>query len=171
MRPVIAFVLALVLVSVQAAVLRFAGGGAVSLALALPIVVYLGLEAGSVDGVVGAAAVGYVLDLSSGGPKGLLTFLAVMLFLVSRAVGGSLSVQGKTAFAILSAAGAFLVGVGALGLIGLVATDEAAPTLALVRRVGVEALLTGLFSPFVRWAMRRLDKLLVREEPTIWLKR
>jgi hypothetical protein len=56
-RPVVAFVLALVLSAVQAGLLHFVGGGAAPLTLALPIVVYLGLRAGEVDGAVGAAAV------------------------------------------------------------------------------------------------------------------
>src|SRR5919108_1102571 len=102
MRPFSAFVFALVLASVQAALLRWVGGGAVSLALALPVVVYLGLHAGNVDGAVGAAAVGYVIDLMAGGPKGLMTFLAVALFLFSRLAGAALAVQGLARFAGLS---------------------------------------------------------------------
>src|ERR671937_2036856 len=114
MRAILSFALALVLASMQAALLRWFGGGSVSVALALPVVVYLGLHAGNVDGALGAAAVGYVVDLMSGGPKGLMTFLAVALFLFSRLAGAALAVQGRAGFAVLTGVGTFLFGVAAL---------------------------------------------------------
>ena len=164
MRPVVAFLLALVLASFQAALLRYLGGGAASLALALPIVVYLGLNGGNVDGAVGAAAVGYVVDLMAGGPKGLMTFLAVALFLFSRLVGGALSVQGKIGFAVLSFVGTFLYGLAALLFTRAVSPDESAPSFSLLGRMLLEALLTGLVAPLVMLAMRRLEGFYVREE-------
>lgn len=164
MRPVVAFLFALVLVSVQAALLRYLGGGAASLALALPIVVYLGLHGGNVDGAVGAAAVGYVVDLMAGGPKGLMTFLAVALFLGSRFAGGALSVQGMAGFAVLSGVGTFLYGAAALLLTRAVSPDQSAPAFSLLGRMLVEAFLTGLLAPLVLLAMRRVERLYVREE-------
>jgi len=165
-RPVIAFAFALVLSAMQAALLHHLGGGAVSLALALPVVVYLGLHAGNVDGAVGAAAVGYVIDLMAGGPKGLMTFLAVALFLFSRLAGAALSVQGKSGFAVLSGAGTFLYGFAALLLTRAVSPAESAPGFALLGRMLVEALLTGAVSPLVLIAIRRVDGLFAsREEP------
>ena len=164
MRPIVAFAFALVLVSLQAALLRYVGGGAASLALALPIVVYLGLHGGNMDGAVGAAAVGYVIDLMAGGPKGLMTFLAVSLFLFSRLAGGALSVQGKVGFAILSGVGTFLYGLAALLFTRAVSTDESSPGFSLVGRLLVEALLTGLLAPIILVAMRRVERLYVREE-------
>jgi hypothetical protein len=164
-RPVFAFAAALLLVSVQAALLRFIGGGAFSLSLALPVVVYLGLSAGNVDGAVGAAAVGYVIDLMAGGPKGLMTFLAVALFLFSRLAVAALSIHGKTGFAVLSTVGTFLFGLGALLLTRAVSPAETAPGFRLLGRVLVDALLTGALSPLVLLGMRRLDGLFAREEP------
>lgn len=165
MRPVFAFAVALLLASVQAAVLHHLGGGAISLSLPLPVVIYLGLSAGNVDGAVGAAAVGYVLDLVAGGPKGLMTSLSVALFLTSRLAGAALSIHGKTGFAALSAVGTFLFGLGAILLTRAVSPIEVAPGFRLLGRVLVDALLTGLLSPLVLVAMRRLDALFAREEP------
>jgi hypothetical protein len=164
MRPVAAFLVALALASVQAAVLRYAGGGALSLALALPVVVYLGLFAGNVDGVVGAAAVGYVVDLMAAGPKGLMTFLAVALFLFSRLVGAAVAVQGRTGFAVLTGVGTFLYGFVALLFMRAVSPAESAPGFSLVGRLLVEALGTAALSPLVFEVMRRVDGLFVREE-------
>lgn len=159
------FALALVLVSLQAALLRYLGGGSVSVAVALPIVVYLGLHAGNVEGAVGAAAVGYVVDLAAGGPKGLMTFLGVALFLFSRLVGAALSVQGKLGFGLLSGVGTFLYGAAALLFTRAVSPAESAPGLALLGRVAVEALLTGLLAPFVLALLRRAEILFTRDEP------
>ena len=164
MRPIFAFVFALVLASVQAALLRYLGGGAVSLALALPIVVYLGLHAGNVDGAVGAAGVGYVVDLMAGGPKGLMTFLAVALFLFSRVAGAALSVQGIAGFAVLSGVGTALYGLAALAFSQAVSPAESAPAYSLLWRVLVESVLTGALSPLVLLAMRWLEGLYAREE-------
>jgi len=165
LRPVLAFAAALLLVSVQAALLRFVGGGAFSLSLALPVVVYLGISASNVEGSVGAAAVGYVLDLMAGGPKGLMVFLAVALFLSSRLAGAALSIHGKTGFAVLSAVGSFLFGLGALLLTRAVSPVETTPSFGLLGRVLVDAILTGALAPLVLAGMRRLDGLFAREEP------
>jgi hypothetical protein len=165
MRPLFVSAFALVLVSLQAVLLHHLGGGAVSVALALPIVVYLGLHAGNVEGAVGAAGVGYVLDLMSGGPKGLMTSLAVALFLFSRLAGGALSIQGSLGFALLSGAGTFLYGVLALLVTGAVSPGDSAPGLGLFGRVLVEAIATGFAAPLVLAALRRVEGLFAREEP------
>ncbi len=169
MRAIFTFALALVLTSLQAALLLHLGGGEVSVALALPIVVYLGLFAGNVEGAVGAAAVGYVVDLMAGGPKGLMTFLAVALFLFSRLVGTALSIQGKLGFAVLSGVGTFLYGSGALLLTRAVSSEESAPALGLVGRVLVEAIATGVLSPLLLVLLRRVERLFTRDEPGLLL--
>jgi len=164
LRPVLAFAVALVLCGLQTALLLYLGGGSFSLALALPVVVYLGLKGGNVDGAVGAAAVGYVVDLMAGGPKGLMTFLAVALFLFSRLAGTALSVRGKLGFALLSGTGTFLYGLGAFALTRIVSPPEAAPGWRLLGRVAVEAVLTGVLAPLVLLLMRWIDSLVAREE-------
>ncbi len=164
-KPLLHLVLALLLVSLQAVLLHHVGGGAFSVALALPCVVYLGLRAGILDGALGAAAVGYVLDIVAGGPKGLMTFLAVLLFLLSRLVGASLDVRGRLGFAVLSGIGTFLFGFGAWLLTRYISTPLAAPGARVLGRVLVEAVLTGLVSPAVGWLMQQIDRLVEREEP------
>jgi rod shape-determining protein MreD len=162
---VLALVAALLLAALQAALLRWVGGGVFSVSLALPVVVYLALHAGNVDGALGAAAVGYVLDLLAGGPKGLLTFLAVALFLVSRLAVAALSIHGKTGFALLSGFGTFAVGFAGLLLTRAVSPAESAPGFGLLGRMAVDAALTGALSPVVLLALRRVDGLFAREEP------
>ncbi|HTT72514.1 MAG TPA: hypothetical protein VMG32_14915 [Anaeromyxobacteraceae bacterium] len=171
MRPFVAFLLALLLAALQASLLHFCGGGAVSLALPLTIVVYLGLRAGNVDGAVGSALVGYVIDLMAGGPKGLMTSLAVVLFLSSRLTGAALSVQGKTGFAVLCGVGTFLYGLVALLFTRAVSPPESQPSLALLGRLFVEALVTGALSPLLMLLLRRIDALWEREDPSLLLLR
>jgi hypothetical protein len=165
LRPILAFVVALALCGLQTALLRYLGGGSVPLAMALPVVVYLGLHGGNVDGAVGAAAVGYIVDLMAGGPKGLMTFLAVALFLFSRLAATALSVRGKLGFALLSGIGTFLYGVGAFVLTRIVSPPESAPGWRLLGRMAVEAAVTGMLSPLVLLLMTRIDSLVAREEP------
>jgi hypothetical protein len=94
-----------------------------------------------------------------------MTFLAVALFLFARLAGGALSVQGRTGFGILTAVGIFLYGLAAILLQRAVAPAESAPSLGLLGRVLVEALLTGALAPLVLFGLRRLEGLLAREEP------
>ncbi len=164
-KTLLVLAFALAVVSLQAAVLRFVGGGAFSLALALPVVVYLGLHAENVEGALGAAGVGWILDVLAGGPRGLLTFLSMLLFLGARFASSTVDLRGRGAFAVLSGVGTFLFGFAALLLTRYVSATEAAPPMRLLGRMLVEALLTGALSPLVLAGMRRIDALFQREEP------
>ncbi len=165
MKPLAHVLFALALAAAQAAVLRWAGGGTFPLALLAVCVVYLGLHGGNVDGSVAAAGVGYVMDLTAGTPKGLMTFLAVLLFLVVRAVSAAVDVRGRAALALLSGLGAIFLSLGALLLTRYTAPAEAAPGAILLPRMLVEGVLTGALSPLVLLALRRVDGFFHREEP------
>jgi hypothetical protein len=166
MKPAVTFLFALVLVAVQAALLRCLGGGVLPVTLALPCIVYLGLHGGNVDGVLGSAGVGYILDLVAGGPKGLMTFLAVLLFVVCRVVGAGVEIRGRIGFAVLSALGTFLFSVGVLIMRRVVTPVESAPGAWLLPRMLLDAVLTGFASPVIAAAMRRIDGLFAKEEPS-----
>jgi hypothetical protein len=165
MKVLLQLLAALVLAAVQAALLHQIGGGTFSISLVLPCVVYLGLRAPIIQGAAAACAIGYVLDILAGGPKGLLAFLSVLLCLFSRLVGASFDIRWRGGFAALSGAGTLMVGFGSWILMRYVSAPEAAPGVGLLGRVLVEALLTGAVAPLVGWLMQRLDRLLEREEP------
>jgi hypothetical protein len=164
MKPLAHVLFALLLAALQAALLRWIGGGWFSLALLAACVVHLGLHAGNVEGSVAAAGVGYVMDLMAGSTKGLMTALAVLLFLVVRAICASVDVRSRSAFALLSGGGALFLSLGAMILVRYTAPPEAAPAAALLPRMLGEAVLTGVLSPFVGMALRRVDALFHREE-------
>lgn len=165
MKPLAHVMFALLLAALQAALVRWVGGGSFSLALLAACVVYLGLHGGNVDGSVAAAGVGYVMDLTTGSTKGLMTALAVLLFLAIRAISAAVDVRSRAAFALLSAVGTLFLSLGALVLTRYTMAIEAAPGAVLLPRMLVEAVLTGVLAPLVLAALRRVDGLFQREEP------
>jgi rod shape-determining protein MreD len=118
-----------------------------------------------VDGAVAAAGIGYVMDLACATPKGLMTFLAVALFLVVRAVSAAVDLRGRAGFALLSGLGALFLSVGGAILLRNTSAPEAAPGWGLAGRILVEAILTAALAPVVALGLRRLDTLFHREEP------
>jgi len=164
-KPLAVVAFALLLAAVQAALLRWIGGGAFPLALLAACVVYVGLHGGNVEGSISAAGVGYVMDLMAGSPKGLMTFLAVLLFLVVRAVSAAVDVRSRAAFGLLSGVGALFISAGAAILLRNIAPDESAPGAVLVPRMLLEAVLTGVLAPAVLVGLRRIDGLFHRDEP------
>jgi cell shape-determining protein MreD len=164
-KPLAHVAFALLLAGLQAAVLRWGGGGALPLALLAACVVYVALHGGNVDGSIAAFGIGYVLDVTSATPKGLMTFLAVALFLAVRAISAAVDLRGRAAFGLLSGVGAFLLSLGALVLLRNAASPEAAPGAALLPRMLLESLLTGLLAPALLVPLRRIDARFHREEP------
>jgi rod shape-determining protein MreD len=164
-KPFAHILFALVLAALQAAALRWIGGGAFSLMLPIACVVYLAIHGGNVEGSVGSAGVGYVLDLTTGGTKGLMTFLAVLVFLLIRAVNAAVDVRGRAGFAVLAAVAALFTSLGALVLLRIAAAPELAPGLRAIPRMVVEALLTGVVAPLVQAGMKWIDGMFRREDP------
>ncbi len=165
MKPLAHILFALLLAALQSAVLRWVGGGAFSLLLPIACVVYLAIHAGNVEGSVGSAGVGWVLDVTSGGTKGLMTFLAVGGFLLFRAVNAAVDVRGRGGFAVLSGLAALFTSLGALILMRIAAAADTAPGLRVVPRMLLEALLTGVAAPLVNAGMKKIDGLFRREDP------
>lgn len=165
MKPVAHVLFALLLGALQAALLRWFGGGVFSVSLLACCIVWAGLQAGIVDGSVASAGIGYLMDLAAGTPKGLMTFLAVALFVAVRVVAAGVDLRGRAGFALLSGLGALFLSVGATVLLRNTSAPEAAPGWGLAGRMLAEAILTGVLAPVVAAGLRRLDGLFHREEP------
>jgi rod shape-determining protein MreD len=164
-KPLAHVAFALLVAAVQAALLRWLGGGALPVFLLAACLVHQGLHGGNVDGPVAAAGIGYVLDLVSGTPKGLMTFLSVGVFLLVRGASVAVDVRGRAAFGLLSGGAALVASLGALLLVRYTSPADTAPGLGLVPRALLEAVLTGLAAPALVPALRRIDGLFHREEP------
>jgi hypothetical protein len=158
MRVPLAAAAALLLVAIGASATRQLSGGAVSIALAVPVIVWLGLETTVVEGAIGAVIIGVLLDAAAGGPGGLLAFLSVMVFVGVRAGAGPFDARSVLGFAVLSGAGTLAMGAGAVVLLRYVSPPAAAPGWSLLGRVAIESILTALAAPPVR---HLLDRLLV----------
>jgi rod shape-determining protein MreD len=164
-KPLAHVAFALLLAALQAALLRWVGGGAFSTSLLAACVVWAGLHGGNVDGSLAAAGIGFVMDLMAGTPKGLMTFLAVALFLAVRAASAAVDMRGRAAFALLSGLGTLFLSVGATILLRNAAGTDEGPGGWLAGRMTVEALLTGAAAPVVALGLRWLDARFHREEP------
>ena len=165
MKPLAHAAFALLLAALQAALLHWLGGGVFSVSLLAVCVVWAGLHGGNVDGSLAAAGIGYVMDLMAGTPKGLMTFLAVALFLAVRAAAVAVDLRGRSALAALSAVGALFLSLGSMLLLRNTAGPEAAPGGELAGRMIVEALITGALAPVVALGLKQLDARFHREEP------
>jgi hypothetical protein len=160
MRPLLHAALALVLVGLQAALLSHVGGGAFTLCLPVVLLIHLALTAPLAEGSVAAAAIGYVLDVASGGTKGLLTSLAVATFLGVRLIRLAVEVRGWAGFAGLCGLASLAFSAGAVAVCRSIAPVELRPSWHLLPRIALAALLTALASPLLLWGLRRLDALL-----------
>lgn len=156
LRIPLAATAALLLVALGASATRQLAGGAVSVALAVPVLVWLGLETPVIEGAIGAVVVGTLLDVSAGGPGGLLTFLSVLAFVGVRAGAGPFDARSPLGFGLLSGALTFAMGFGAILLLRYVTPSASAPGWHLLLRVLVEAVLTGLAAPPIGWVLDRL---------------
>jgi hypothetical protein len=163
MKPVLHALMALLLAGLQAALLHHVGGGAFTLVLPAILLVHLALTTGLLEGAVGAAGVGYVLDVTAGDTKGLLTALAVGCFALVRAIGAGVHVRTRAGFALLSALAALGLPSAAVAFNRAVLEPELRPGWELLPRIALAAILTGLVAPLLQVALQRVDAALGEE--------
>jgi rod shape-determining protein MreD len=143
---------AIVLILIQANLYRVLGAFHVHGAtpsLVLPLVIFLGVhEPSMARGALLAFGIGYALDLSSGAPVGLFTFVSVAIWWLSRVAGVRLTAQ--TVLTRMSLAFGFSVVETAMVLILLAVfgSDTRRP-LEIGTVLVTRALSTAIFSPFV----------------------
>jgi hypothetical protein len=94
--------LALALLTLESVVVKQAGLVLGRIDVTVVLVAFLALRATLLEGAFSAFAVGYLLDLMSGQPTGLFTFLAVLTFLVGRLVSTFVDVRGALSFALFA---------------------------------------------------------------------
>jgi rod shape-determining protein MreD len=94
--------LAIVLLSVESVVVKYLGFSVVRIDVTVVIIAFLALRAGTLEGAFAAFAVGYLLDLMSGQPTGLYTFLAVLVFLLGRLGSSLVDVRSAASFAVFA---------------------------------------------------------------------
>ncbi|MCC6873551.1 MAG: rod shape-determining protein MreD [Sandaracinaceae bacterium] len=136
--------------------------------LLLPIVIYLGVshDAQLVRGAAIAFVLGYLLDLFSGSPMGLQTFVLVASFLVARGTG--LNLFGRGAFFQIALMFAFSL-IAGVAILSLASIFEAQPppfpldaVFGTIFSLVAGSIVTAIASPVIFAAMRRIEALATR---------
>ena len=124
---------------------------------------YLGLTARrQVSPAIGGAIVlGYLIDLISGAPPGLVALVLALTTLVARAVQQRILVRGAVISIAFSAFVALVAGVLALLVRGLYRIPAAAFSIELGHLAAV-TLATAIFGPLVWRIFRRIDAAFAR---------
>lgn len=129
--------------------------------LVIPLVVFLGVhEHNMARGALLSFGIGYAKDLLSGAPIGLLTFVSVAVWWLSRVVGVRLTAQTWLTRASLGFLFALAEGALLLVLVAVFGNDNRRP-IELASLVMPHALATGLCSPVLFRLAQRL-----RQGPT-----
>jgi rod shape-determining protein MreD len=143
MKLVVTFLLALVCLSVEAVVVSYMGLPVARVDVTVAIVVFLALRAGIVEGAVSSFTVGYLLDVMSGRPLGLYTFLAVLTFLLTRLADSFVDVRSRSGFVLFAAAAD--AGHGFLaGLLGWLTSKEGQVAPLALKSLPLNVVLTGI---------------------------
>jgi hypothetical protein len=104
MKFVVTVALALFLLAVESVVVKHLGFSVTRIDVTVAMIAFLALRASLMEGAFSAFAIGYLLDLMSGRPTGLYTFLGVLVFLLGRVSNSFFDVRSAPAFALFAAA-------------------------------------------------------------------
>jgi len=156
MRSLIALTVAFFLLILQSTVLELAPVRMAAPSLGLLVVLHVGLSPkwSISSSALVSFATGYLLDLVSGAPQGVHSFVFVLMVLFARALSVRVAVTGI----VLSAATAFVASLLSAVLVVLVRA-QVAPEGGYggLRQAPLEALLTGFCGPPVLGLLRRID--------------
>ena len=119
---------------------------------------YLGLTArrNIAPAVGGSVMLGYLVDLISGAPPGLIALVLGLTCVIARAVQQRIYVRGATMTIAFSAFVALVAGILAMFVRGIYHVPSAAITLEL-RHLAVVVVATGVIGPIVWRIFRRID--------------
>ena len=104
MRFAVTVVLALLLLTLESVLVKYLGLSVTRIDVTVAMIAFLALRASLMEGALSAFAIGYLLDLMSGRPSGLYTFLGVLVFLLGRFSHSLVDVRSAPAFALYAAA-------------------------------------------------------------------
>jgi cell shape-determining protein MreD len=119
---------------------------------------YLGLTArrNIAPAVGGSVILGYLVDLISGAPPGLIALVLGLTCVIARAVQQRIYVRGATMTIAFSAFVALVAGIVAMFVRALYHVPSAAITIEL-RNLALVAVTTGVIGPIVWRIFRRID--------------
>lgn len=163
-RMALAAALALALLAVESVLVKYLGLTLARIDVTVAIVAFLALRAGLLEGACGSFAVGYLLDLMSGRPTGLYTFLAVLTFLLGRIGSSLVEVRGAAGFALFALAADAVHGLLALAVTWLTSKTWGMGVLSPAG-LPLEVLLTGAAAFCLYPLLQRFGPVAERPEP------
>lgn len=104
MKFIVTVLLALVLLTIESVLVKYLGLSVTRIDVTVAMVAFLALRASVIEGAFSSFCVGYLLDLMSGRPTGLYTFLAVLVFLLGRFGNNLLDVRSAPSFGLFAMA-------------------------------------------------------------------
>ncbi|MET0406563.1 MAG: hypothetical protein ABW123_29365 [Cystobacter sp.] len=155
MKFLLTLALTLALLTLESVVVQQLGLAISRIDVTVVLVAFLALRASMLEGAFSSFAVGYLLDLMSGQPTGLFTFLAVFTFLMGKLVVRLMDVRGRASF-VFFAMGADL-GHGALVSFFSWLTNKDGSALALLPGLPLQAALTGVAAALLYPLLRRFE--------------
>lgn len=155
MKFLVTMGLALLLLTLESVVVQQLGLAISRIDVTVVLVAFLAVRANTLEGAISSFSVGYLLDLMSGQPTGLFTFLAVFTFLVGKLVVSLVEVRSRAAF-VLFAMGADM-GHGMLASFFTWLTTKEGSTLALLPGLPLQVTLTGVAAVFLYPLLRRFE--------------
>ena len=104
MKFALTVLLALLFLTLESVLVKYLGFAVTRIDVTVAMIAFLALRASLMEGALSAFAIGYLLDLMSGRPSGLYTFLGVLVFLLGRVSHSLFDVRSASAFALFAAA-------------------------------------------------------------------
>src|SRR5262249_2468692 len=148
--------IALLFLSVESVLTRELGMQVTRIDVTLVLVVFLGLRAATLEGAFASFVIGYLLDVFTGRPTGLYTFLAVLVFLLTRMLSSLVDARSRALFAIVCAGAA--LGHGLLAaFFSWLTSRSGGGTMASLAGLPLEVTLCSVAAAVMWPLLRRLD--------------
>jgi rod shape-determining protein MreD len=128
----------------------------------LPMVIYLGMapDTSLARGAALSFALGTIIDVASGHPIGLMTFVHVLTLIVARAGAFRLIMRGRVSQVLITSIAAAAGSLIALSLVRMLRPGDQLESVSIrytLVAVLAPSLATGAVAPFVFRLMRRID--------------
>lgn len=123
MKLFVTAILAAILITAESVVVKYLGMSVVRIDVTVTLIAFLALRAGLIEGALASFVTGYLLDMMSGNPTGLYTFLAVLTYLLARLADSFVEVRRPMGFAMFAMGADLGHGVVAAGLAWLISKD------------------------------------------------
>lgn len=143
MKGALLTALALVLLSIEAVLVKTFGFEVTRIDVTIAIIVFMAVRSKTIEGALTSFAIGYLLDVFTGRPSGLYPALAVLVFLLARAASQLLDGKSRLGYALFAAGATVGHSLVAFLLMWLTSKNADGRVLSLTA-VPLQALLTGV---------------------------